>query len=120
MRRIDDALARVLGNCGAGASEQEVDELVRSIESARDVLEAETMINEAKISDMEKEVRRLQNHEMNTDTRWQREQHSMEERRSQAERKIKNVDAQYQVVLNTWNRLRSKVFVVHEELGLSV
>ena len=44
----------------------------------------------------------------------------MEERRSQAERKIKNVDDQYQVVLNTWNRLRSKVFVVHEELGLSV
>ena len=119
-KELDDALARVLGNCGAGASEQEVDELVRSIESARDVLEAETMINEAKISDMEKEVRRLQNHEMNTDTRWQREQHSMEERRSQAERKIKNVDAQYQVVLNTWNRLRSKVFVVHEELGLSV
>lgn len=129
-KELDDALARVLGNCGAGASEQEVDKLVRSIESARDsrfglyasigVLEAETMINEAKISDMEKEVRRLQNHEMNTDTRWQREQHSMEERRSQAERKIKNVDAQYQVVLNTWNRLRSKVFVVHEELGLSV
>lgn len=129
-KELDDALARVLGNCGAGASEQEVDELVRSIESARDsrfglyasigVLEAETMINEAKISDMEKEVRRLQNHEMNTDTRWQREQHSMEERRSQAERKIKNVDAHYQVVLNTWNRLRSKVFVVHEELGLSV
>ena len=129
-KELDDALARVLRNCGAGASEQEVDELVRSIESARDSrfglyasigeLEAETMINEAKISDMEKEVRRLQNHEMNTDTWWQREQHSMEERRSQAERKIKNVDDQYQVVLNTWNRLRSKVFVVHEELGLSV
>lgn len=125
-KELDDALARVL----AGTSEHEVDELVISIESARDSrfglyasigeLEAEAMMNEAKISDMEKEVRRLQNHEMNTDTRWQREQHSMEEKRSQAERKIKNVDAQYQVVLNTWNRLRSKVFVVHEELGLSV
>lgn len=29
-KELDDALARVLRNCGAGASEQEVDELVRS------------------------------------------------------------------------------------------
>jgi len=78
------------------------------------------MINEAKISDMETEVRRLQTHEMNTDTRRQREQHTMEERRSQAEKKIKNVDDQYQVALNTWNTFRERIMSIHEELGLSV
>jgi hypothetical protein len=83
-------------------------------------LEVEAMINEAKISDMETEVRRLQTHEMNTDTRRQREQHTMEERRSQAEKKIKNVDDQYQVALNTWNTFRERIMSIHEELGLSV
>ena len=125
---LDDALARVLQL--TGTSEHDVDELVRSIESARDSrfglyasigeLEAEAMINQAKISDMENEVRRLIAYEMNTDTRRQREQHSLEVRRSQAEKKIKNVDAQYQVALNTWSRLRSKIMSIHEELGLSV
>ena len=69
---------------------------------------------------MENEVRRLIAYEMNTDTRRQREQHSLEVRQSQAEKKIKNVDAQYQVALNTWSRLRSKIMSIHEELGLSV
>ena len=99
---LDDALARVLAL--AGTSESDMDVLIRSIESARDIrfglfrrigeLEAEAMTNETKILDMEKEVRRLQRHEMNSGTRRLRDQHAIEERRSRVEKKIEDVEAQ--------------------------
>ncbi|KAL3798745.1 hypothetical protein ACHAW5_008047 [Stephanodiscus triporus] len=107
-----------------------MDGLIRSIESARDIrfglfsrigeLEAEAMINETKISDLAKELMRLQRHEMNSGTRRLRDQHAIEERRSGVEKKIEHIETQYQVALDTWSRFKSRIMNAHEELGLSV
>jgi hypothetical protein len=69
---------------------------------------------------MEKELRRLLRQGMNTDSLKRKEQREDRMKQSQIESQIDDIESRYQATVNTWNRLRSKVMKVYEELQLDM
>lgn len=125
---LDDALARVLELTGKKVDD--IDGIVNAIESSRDCrfalfdrigeLEAEAATNESKLSDMEKELRRLLRQGMNNDSLKMKEQREDRMKQSQIESRIDDIESRYQATVDTWNRVRSKVMKVYEELQLDM
>ena len=127
-KALDDALARVLELTGKKV--EDVDVIIHAIESSRDgrfalfdrigELEAEAASNESKLSDMEKELRRLLRQGMNNDSLKTKEQREDRMKQSQIESQIDDIESRYQAKVDTWNRVRSKVMKVYEELQLDM
>lgn len=125
---LDDTLARVLELTGKKVDD--VDGIIHAIESSRDGrfalfdrigdLEAEAATNESKLLDTEKELQRLLRQGMNTDSLKMKEQRDDRMRQSQIESQIDDIESRYQAKVDTWNRVRSKVMKVNEELQLDI
>ena len=123
---LDDALAKVFELTGI----DNVDTLIERITATEETnfslfsriaeLEAEASQNDAKISDAEQELARVQRSGVNNGTKRQKELHDMKEKRLNLATKIRHVEAQLEAQMNIWNGLKSKILTVHDELGLSV
>lgn len=123
---LDDALAKVFELTGI----DNVDTLIERITATEETnfslfsriaeLEAEASQNDAKISDAEQELARVQRSGVNNGTKRQKELHDMKEKRLNLATKIRHVEAQLEAQVNLWNGLKSKILTVHNELGLSV
>jgi len=122
---LDEALAKIKLLTGT----DEV-ELIQKIEQREQLhfglfcriseLEEEAVQNEIKIADAQLEVKQIECCAKNSSTQKQKELEAKQSRLKHLEERLADVEAQHQAQIDTWECLRSKIMVIHNDLGLTM